>query len=322
MSYQLKNSSRKRNEYGTGLKVIGSVLVFLFLLGLILPRSLFSFFGFFFSPLWRLEDMIAQNQLFVSHAALVNQNASLKADLDSLSQSAASLSLLEEENAELKALLGRPIIKNTILATVLKKPPFASYDTLVIDIGLDEGVEVGAKVYAYSQAAASSTADIAALSGNLPLASSAEIASTTGASVAASSAPALSLAAPASPKVLLGEVVEVGAHTSKVQLYSAPTKQYQVEIGLHHIPATATSLGGGNFQVLLPRETDVAEGDPVVIPSIEPVIFGTVGTVLSDPARPYATVLFQSPVNIFELHFVLIDKTVDKTPAPVPTATK
>jgi cell shape-determining protein MreC len=55
---------------------------------------------------------------------------------------------LQKENAELKAFNGRKDQKDTIVAYILKKPPFTAYDSLILDVGLRDGVRVGDKVYA------------------------------------------------------------------------------------------------------------------------------------------------------------------------------
>jgi cell shape-determining protein MreC len=55
---------------------------------------------------------------------------------------------LKKENAELKNLLERKEKNNVVLAYVLKKPPFTAYDSYIIDVGENNGVKIGNKVYA------------------------------------------------------------------------------------------------------------------------------------------------------------------------------
>jgi cell shape-determining protein MreC len=57
--------------------------------------------------------------------------------------------ILIQENTDLKDLLGRKsIYSKAVLASILVKPSFSPYDTLIVDIGTDAGVVVGDKVSA------------------------------------------------------------------------------------------------------------------------------------------------------------------------------
>lgn len=110
--------------------------------------------------------------------------------------------------------------------------------------------------------------------------------------------------APAS--VLVGEIMQVSNSTSKVKLYSSYGEKYEVLIGEKNIQATATGRGGGSFEVVVPRDTKVNEGDPVTIPDISNAVFGVVGRIIADPARAFSTVLFAQPINIYEQKWVTV----------------
>jgi cell shape-determining protein MreC len=109
--------------------------------------------------------------------------------------------------------------------------------------------------------------------------------------------------------VLVGKVSSVAGQTSKVTLFSSPGVKYDVEVGSQHFPAIATGRGGGQYQAQLPRDMAIAAGDFVSSPSISAKPFGIVDSVLSDPAEPFLTILFASPVNIYQLRWVLVDTT-------------
>lgn len=106
--------------------------------------------------------------------------------------------------------------------------------------------------------------------------------------------------------VLIGRVTDVMSDTAKVVLLSSPGQQYQVLVGAAHTPATATGRGGGQYQAQVSRDVKVQEGDYISDPSLNDRIFGIVTTVLSDPADPFATVLFAPPVNLYQLKWVLV----------------
>ena len=252
---------------------VGVIVVLLFF-ALVAPRALSGFFSTIFSPLWR-----------VAASSYSAENSALRQQLEAQSSDVAALALLEQENADLKSMLGRTVLKNTVLAVVLKKPPFSAYDEIVIDIGADHGLVVGNTVYAVSSPSA-----------GVPVVASTSV------QVSASSSPVSS-----NVRVPIGLVAEVDSTTSKVNLFSSPGNKYVVEIGKNHLAETATGRGAGTFDVVLPREAKISIGDLVVIPSIEPLVFATVSDIESNPAQPYATVLFQSPLNPFALHWVEVE---------------
>lgn len=110
------------------------------------------------------------------------------------------------------------------------------------------------------------------------------------------------------PHILLGEVVEKNGSYAKVKLYSSYGEKFDVVIGRNNIQATAHGLGGGTFEVILPKDIKVYEGDSVVIPDLEVSIFAIVKRVTVDPARAFSTILFSQPVNIYEQKWVIVYK--------------
>lgn len=72
------------------------------------------------------------------------ENEELRQQLLALQASLADRALLYQENLELKARLGRTDIEAPrLLAAVLQGPPGMPYDTLLLDVGTDNGVTVG-----------------------------------------------------------------------------------------------------------------------------------------------------------------------------------
>lgn len=112
--------------------------------------------------------------------------------------------------------------------------------------------------------------------------------------------------------VILGKIVNVGHSTSKVRLFSSPDEKHQVLIGDSRIVSTAIGRGGGQYTTDLPRDIEIKVGDQVVLPSISTTHFGIVTKVLSDPAQPYSTVLFSTPINIYNLDWVYIETNIKR----------
>lgn len=112
--------------------------------------------------------------------------------------------------------------------------------------------------------------------------------------------------------VVIGEITEVFSNTSKVELYSTHKRVLTVLIGPNSIQTEATGMGGGNFKVKLPKETDVKEGDSVVVPSISPTVFGVIEKIDSDSQNTFQDIYFKNPVNLNEIKFVSILKNSKK----------
>jgi hypothetical protein len=65
--------------------------------------------------------------------------------------------------------------------------------------------------------------------------------------------------------------------------------------------------GGGNFEMIIPRDFIILKGDEVVLPGIVPYVVGIVETIISDPRDSFTKALLVSPVNIQELKFVEVE---------------
>lgn len=152
MNYLLKSSNfqERRKIYQKKIWIIVAVLIILIIILSTAPAKqiLFSIS----QPIWELENYIASSSLgdyFKFKQSLINENIILKQKLFLTGDLAVFNDTLQNENATLKDLLGRKETKvKTILATVLVKPPRIPYDTLIVDVGKDNNVNIGDKVIA------------------------------------------------------------------------------------------------------------------------------------------------------------------------------
>jgi cell shape-determining protein MreC len=137
------------------MKRIGLVvfLVLLFSLHLIFPHLYGTLFYPITSFFWKSGTFVGDtvshySNLVVSKKSLLVENDRLRTEMSSFEPSLIMLDSLRKENDTLRALLGRHTSIRLILATVLSRPPFSPYDSLLIDAGVSEGVAVGDMVYA------------------------------------------------------------------------------------------------------------------------------------------------------------------------------
>jgi cell shape-determining protein MreC len=116
---------------------------------LLFPHFFPALFTSIARPFWRMEFAVGSGSLG-SPASLLSENEDLKRQLAAIELSMASSStrFLTEENAQLKALFDRASSTPRLLAAVLERPPQAPYDSLVIDAGARDGVEIEDLVYA------------------------------------------------------------------------------------------------------------------------------------------------------------------------------
>lgn len=110
----------------------------------------------------------------------------------------------------------------------------------------------------------------------------------------------------ADANVALGEIVEVYANTSKAKIYSFPKDVINVTLGFNKILTQAEGRGSGNFEIKLPQGIAVAVGDLISLPEPDLAVLGVVKEIVADPEDPFQTILFKSPINIFELRWVQI----------------
>jgi len=149
-NYLLQNNRRNKKRF-TPLIIVGIFLVIIFCTTLFVPlffpslahgigRPVWVGGNFFFSKTGTLGGFI------VSRNSLMKKNKELQVAYNDLQNKYLATSIVEQENKELKKAWGRDREIIGILAVVLSKPPQSFYDTLVLDVGEDEGILVGQHV--------------------------------------------------------------------------------------------------------------------------------------------------------------------------------
>lgn len=174
----------------------------------------------------------------------------------------AKITALESENEGLKKFLNTNDGVNMkrpkgSLFSVAQRPPFSPYDSIVVNGGSDNGIQVDDLAFA-------------------------------------------------SADVLIGYVTAVSTHTSVVTLYSSSGQRQEVYVGTSSNSLASEGKGGGNFYIKVPSETKISVGDPVIWPSMQNLILGTVNKVDAVPGDAFAYVLFKSLIPIYSIRYVEI----------------
>ncbi|MFH1608962.1 MAG: rod shape-determining protein MreC, partial [Patescibacteria group bacterium] len=140
----------------------------------------------------------------------------------------------------------------------------------IIDIGINQGIYVGQRVFAY---------------GNIPIGKIAEVEANSSKVVLYSS-----------PGEKTEAIISLG-HSLTGEAGSAMSSFVEL-----------VGRGGGNFEITLPRDYILPEGTEIVLPGAYPYLLGTVKTIISDPRDPFQKALIVSPVNVQELKFVQVER--------------
>jgi len=111
--------------------------------------------------------------------------------------------------------------------------------------------------------------------------------------------------------VPLGTVIEVYGGSSLVELYSSPGRVTDVRINDdERTTAQARGKGLGNFIIEMPRGIAVSVGEPIILSGITSRVLGIVGAVEVKETDPFQSVLLSSPVSMFTLRFVEVERTL------------
>lgn len=148
MNHHLAKTYRRR-RFVILLIVIFFALVFLLQKGLL--RGLNPFFTKLVTPIWQTENFTADylGRAFSSKKELYKQNILLKDALEKKDLELSEVESLKRENENLKSVLGRIDLGGKyILASILAKPNTTPYDTLIIDRGAKDGINIDDLVFA------------------------------------------------------------------------------------------------------------------------------------------------------------------------------
>lgn len=240
MTFHLKSDRYERKKIPL-IKGITILFILIFSTQLVFPKFFPNIFLRAVAPLWSLPQSDDRDQKIAELQAQVNSQA-----------------LLRQEHEALLRDLGQRVPSDYILGRVLKIPPASLFDTIIINVGEEDAVSVGKRVFV----------------GDM---------------------------------ISIGVVSEIYKDTAKVSLYSTPGNSFDVLIG-STTRATAYGRGAGQFEVVVPREANVSVGDLVTIPSITSALFGTIGAVIMDPAKAFATAIFLGPVPLQTITRVYVEK--------------
>lgn len=225
----------------------GTVLVVLVALVVLFRPALSSLLWQALAPVMRVRESLGADEVDRLRAQLAQAQAEL-IDRDALA----------EENADLRARLGRAdAAAPRVLAGVLQHAPWSAYDTLVVDAGQAQGIAVGDLVYASGQALVGVVREVYASSARVELFSTpgasyqATLNGTLPVAVEGQGGGSMSAAVPAGTDVAVGDTVAFpGLYGGVVAAVSAvDAKEGESFIVIYmHLPVNPADLARVEIQ--------------------------------------------------------------------------
>ncbi len=138
-------------RYGRSKKIypLTLILIGVVVLVLIFFRPFSKLLKTIAKPLWQTRQSASElvGRTLQSKKALQDELAAIEQELTEARLKIIELTTIEEENKELKQLLGRAEQQKLILAGILTYPNQSLYNAFQIDAGTDQGIMVGARVF-------------------------------------------------------------------------------------------------------------------------------------------------------------------------------
>lgn len=151
-SYPLKSKDRRNAPIARSLKVFVFLIAVLFVINFFSPSFLGSLFSPIATPLWKSRDFLSGalkgiSEPFYSKKNIISENESLKRRVLELESENLLLRIKTHELSFLEDALRVRVSDNSIFARVLSKPPQSPYDFLNVEVGEEQGISVGARVF-------------------------------------------------------------------------------------------------------------------------------------------------------------------------------
>lgn len=147
----------KKKKYGRKMAWLGSFIAFFLVLAVWNPpighfaaRPIMYAAAPFFRLNTAIGDWLAEGAfIFKTKHSLRSENLKFKESIAKLKARMLSCGIKEKENKELKSLLSSADGEKFSVAAVLARSPQSPYDILVVDAGLNKGIEPGMRALAY-----------------------------------------------------------------------------------------------------------------------------------------------------------------------------
>lgn len=151
MNYRPRNDRKKKRIFWlSGFLILAVLLIYFF--SNPIKNLLSGTLNFTAYPFWKAQVSAVEKSFYLksflnSRIKQAEELRLAKEELLKIELKLKEFAILEEENRNLKTLLGREDFEETISALVLVRPPEVFYDVFVIDLGARDGISGGEKVF-------------------------------------------------------------------------------------------------------------------------------------------------------------------------------
>jgi hypothetical protein len=111
-----------------------------------------------------------------------------------------------------------------------------------------------------------------------------------------------------SDTIVVGTITSVAPRTSVVQLFSTGGLKQQATLARTGATYELVGSGGANFQLEVPKETDVALGDTFLYPNSSISVLAIVYDIDNGSQSSFKKVYLRIPGNIFSSQWLFVDK--------------
>lgn len=152
MNYLFKNRKNAIKKLPRPFLVVSVFVVIIILLNFLSPHALSGTVQWIGTPFWSFGESVrdviySTSNFFKTKNSLISENKSLREKNTKLKMNLLNQEAIIKENKKLNEILNRDKNKNIILGYVISWPPSSPYDTLIIDVGMNQGVEKKDKVF-------------------------------------------------------------------------------------------------------------------------------------------------------------------------------
>ncbi|MEK7176059.1 MAG: rod shape-determining protein MreC [Patescibacteria group bacterium] len=104
----------------------------------------------------------------------------------------------------------------------------------------------------------------------------------------------------------LGTVSEIFPSSAKIKLFSSAGEKVSAVLERSGLSIMLEGAGGGNFRIVVPRETPVEKGDRILSADIFSRLLAVVEDIKVEPTDSFKEIFARSPANLFNIRFIVI----------------
>lgn len=107
--------------------------------------------------------------------------------------------------------------------------------------------------------------------------------------------------------IIIGFITNITPDTSLVSLFSTSNQKQEAILSRTGASFTITGRGGANFELEVPKDTDIEWGDTFVYPGLSGKLIASVYYIDANSQSSFKKIYLKVPINIFSTKYVLVE---------------